>query len=94
MNGVRGVVMVIKGKIDAFGKVVSEQGVGAAVVGAAKNVAAAVLPETTQSKARVALCNLCPFDGLNRRTRVCKFCSCEVDKKAKYPGEHCPKSLW
>lgn len=81
-------------KIEQFRKVAAERGAAAAAVGAAKNLGANLLPVTELSKARVGICEKCPYGGLDRRTRVCKFCDCEVDAKAKYQGEHCPKKLW
>lgn len=58
--------------------------------GAVKAVKAMTLPETEQSKARLAVCKGCDkWTGTS-----CKVCGCFVNLKVKIPEEKCPEGKW
>lgn len=58
--------------------------------GAMKAVKAMTLPETEESKARLAVCH-----GCNQWTGTsCKVCGCFVNLKVKIPEEKCPEGKW
>jgi hypothetical protein len=58
--------------------------------GAAKAVKAITLPETDESKARLAICESCDqWTG-----KSCKICGCFVKLKVKIPEEKCPAGKW
>ena len=58
--------------------------------GATKAVKAMTLPETEQSKARLAVCRGCDkWTG-----KSCKVCGCYVNLKVKIPEEKCPEGKW
>lgn len=58
--------------------------------GAIKAVQAMTLPETEESKARLAVCHKCDkWTGSS-----CKVCGCYVNLKVKIPEEKCPIGKW
>lgn len=58
--------------------------------GAVKAVKAMTLPETDESKARLAVCHGCDkWTGTS-----CKVCGCFVNLKVKIPEEKCPEGKW
>ena len=58
--------------------------------GAVKAIKAMTLPETEESKARLAVCHGCDkWTGTS-----CKVCGCFVNLKVKIPEEKCPESKW
>ena len=58
--------------------------------GAVKAVKAITLPETEESKARLAVCHGCDkWTGTS-----CKVCGCFVNLKVKIPEEKCPEGKW
>jgi len=58
--------------------------------GAVKAVKAMTLPETEESKARLAVCQGCDkWTGTS-----CKVCGCYVNLKVKIPEEKCPEGKW
>jgi len=58
--------------------------------GAVKAVKAMTLPETEESKARLAVCHGCDkWTGTS-----CKVCGCYVNLKVKIPEEKCPEGKW
>ena len=58
--------------------------------GAVKAVKAMALPETEESKARLAVCHGCDkWTGTS-----CKVCGCFVNLKVKIPEEKCPEGKW
>lgn len=58
--------------------------------GAVKAVKAMTLPETEESKARLAVCHGCDkWTGTS-----CKVCGCFVNLKVKIPEEKCPEGKW
>lgn len=58
--------------------------------GAVKAVQAMTLPETEESKARLAVCHGCDkWTGTS-----CKVCGCFVKLKVKIPEEKCPEGKW
>jgi hypothetical protein len=58
--------------------------------GAVKAVKAMTLPETEESKARLAVCHGCDkWTGTS-----CKVCGCFVNLKVKMPEEKCPEGKW
>jgi len=58
--------------------------------GAVKAVKAMTLPETEESKARLAVCQGCDkWTGTS-----CKVCGCFVNLKVKIPEEKCPEGKW
>jgi len=58
--------------------------------GAVKAVKALTLPETDESKARLAICESCDqWTG-----KSCKICGCFVKLKVKIPEEKCPAGKW
>lgn len=58
--------------------------------GAVKAAKALTLPETEESKARLAICQSCDqWTG-----RSCKLCGCFVKLKVKIPEEKCPAGKW
>ena len=58
--------------------------------GAVKAVKAVTLPETEESKARLAVCHGCDkWTGTS-----CKVCGCFVNLKVKIPEEKCPEGKW
>tara|TARA_R110000868_G_scaffold129251_1_gene337827 strand:- start:129 stop:1103 length:975 start_codon:yes stop_codon:yes gene_type:complete len=58
--------------------------------GAVKAVKAMTLPETEESKARLAVCMGCDkWTGTS-----CKVCGCFVKLKVKIPQEKCPEGKW
>ena len=58
--------------------------------GAVKAVQAMTLPETEESKARLAVCHGCDkWTG-----KSCKVCGCYVNLKVKIPEEKCPEGKW
>ena len=60
------------------------------VSGTHKVVKAMQLPETEQSKSRLATCEACPqFTGSG-----CRICGCFVRLKVKIPEEKCPLGKW
>ena len=58
--------------------------------GAVKVAKAITLPETEESKARLAVCHKCDkWTGTS-----CKVCGCFVKLKVKIPQEKCPEGKW
>ena len=58
--------------------------------GAVKAVKAMTLPETEESKTRLAVCHKCDkWTGTS-----CKVCGCFVKLKVKIPQEKCPEGKW
>lgn len=58
--------------------------------GAMKAAKALTMPETEESKARLAICQSCDqWTG-----RSCKLCGCFVKLKVKIPEEKCPAGKW
>ena len=58
--------------------------------GAVKAAKALTLPETEDSKARLAVCHGCDkWTGTS-----CKVCGCYVNLKVKIPEEKCPEGKW
>lgn len=61
-----------------------------AAEGVVKATKALALPETEESKARLAICESCDqWTG-----RSCKICGCFVKLKVKIPEEKCPAGKW
>lgn len=61
-----------------------------AVQGAMKAAKAVTLPETEESKARLAICQSCDqWTGTS-----CKLCGCFVKLKVRIPEEKCPAGKW
>lgn len=58
--------------------------------GAVKAIKAMTLPETEESKTRLAVCHGCDkWTGTS-----CKVCGCFVNLKVKMPEEKCPEDKW
>lgn len=71
-------------------KIETSRGIMHYAQGAIKAVQAMTLPETEESKARLAVCHKCDkWTGSS-----CKVCGCYVNLKVKIPEEKCPIGKW
>jgi hypothetical protein len=71
-------------------KIENSRGIMHYAQGAIKAVQAMTLPETEESKARLAVCHKCDkWTGSS-----CKVCGCYVNLKVKIPEEKCPIGKW
>ena len=60
-----------------------------------KTIAEAMaMPETQQSRSRMAVCKECPQRSRVFTVSQCKVCYCILELKTKHPTEHCPLGKW